>query len=143
MTELLTLFATAFVAATLLPVSSEAVLAALVAREGADVVVLLAVATTGNVLGSVVNWAMGRWCLRFQGRRWFPIREAALDRAAGRMRRGGRLLLLLAWVPIVGDPLTFAAGVLRVRLLPFLVLVTIGKAARYVAITLGVQAWVG
>jgi membrane protein YqaA with SNARE-associated domain len=130
----LELFLTAFAAATLLPVSSEALLAWLAVAEGADAVTLICVATAGNTLGAIVNWGLGRWCLHWQDRRWFPIKPDALARATGWMERGGRLLLLLAWVPIVGDPLTFAAGVLRVRFVPFTALVAVGKGARYVVV---------
>lgn len=128
------LFATAFLAATLVPVSSEAVLAYLSAAEGADAVGLVLVATAGNTLGAIVNWALGRWFVHWQGRRWFPVKPAALAKATGWMERRGLWLLLLAWVPVVGDPLTFAAGVLRVRFLPFAALVALGKGARYVGV---------
>jgi len=128
------LFTTALVAATLVPVSSEAVLGALTAADGHEVWLLVAVATAGNTLGSVVNWLLGRYCLRWRGRRWFPIKPAVLDRAAERFRHYGLWSLLFAWLPIVGDPLTFAAGMLGVRFRAFLILVAIGKAARYIAV---------
>jgi membrane protein YqaA with SNARE-associated domain len=130
----LELFLTAFLAATLVPVSSEAVLAWMASADGADAVWLIFVATAGNTLGAIVNWVLGRWCLHWRDRRWFPIQPEPLARATAWMERGGRLLLLLAWVPVVGDPLTFAAGVLRVRFVPFTVLVAIGKGARYVVV---------
>ena len=128
------LFATAFLAATLIPVSSEIVLGALSAAQGFDVWLLVAVATTGNTLGSVVNWWLGRYCLHWRDRRWFPVKPATLTRATERFNRYGLWSLLLAWLPIVGDPLTFAAGVLGVRFPIFVTLVAIGKAARYVAV---------
>jgi len=129
-----TLFASAFLAATLLPVSSEAVLAWLAAAHGADAAGLVLVATAGNTLGALLNWALGRWCVRWRDRRWFPVKPEALARATAWMERRGRYLLLLAWVPVVGDPLTFAAGVLRVPVVPFTLLVAAGKGARYVAV---------
>ena len=128
------LFLTAFLAATLLPLSSEAVLVALGNADGFDVVLLFTAATVGNTLGAVVNWALGRFCLHWAGRRWFPFSAEQLSRAGDRFGRYGVWSLLLAWVPIVGDPLTFAAGVLRVPFLPFVVLVGIGKAARYAVV---------
>jgi len=133
-TEIFTLFASAFLAATLVPASSEAVLAWLAAAEGADLVLLVAVATAGNTLGAVLNWLLGRFCLRFGERRWFPVKSGALLRATGWMERRGTPLLLLSWLPVVGDPLTFAAGVLRVRFATFASLVAAGKCARYVAV---------
>jgi membrane protein YqaA with SNARE-associated domain len=94
----------------------------------------------GNVLGAVVNWALGRGITRFRHRRWFPVGERALERATGWYRRWGRWSLLLSWAPIGGDALTVAAGVLREPFWSFLLLVTIAKAGRYLvlaAITLG------
>jgi membrane protein YqaA with SNARE-associated domain len=128
------LFAAAFVAATFIPAQSEAVLAALLLAGNHSVVLLLVVATVGNVLGSAVNWALGRGIERFRHRRWFPADTAALDRAQNWYQRYGRWSLLLSWVPFVGDPLTIMAGVLREPFWSFLVLVTIAKLARYLVL---------
>ena len=128
---LLGLFLTAFISATLVPMSSEAVLAALIAAQGWNVVLLVLVATAGNTLGSVVNWFLGQFCLHWRDSRWFPIGEEQLDRASEWFRRFGVWTLLLAWLPVIGDPLTFIAGVAGVRFPLFLTLVLIGKAARY------------
>lgn len=128
------LFLSAFLAATLLPLSSEAVLAALSQARGFDIAVLLAVATLGNTLGATANWALGRYCLRWRDRNWFPFSPEQLERAARWFRRYGLWSLLLAWAPVFGDPLTFAAGALRVRFVPFLILVALGKGARYAAV---------
>ncbi|ONG54445.1 hypothetical protein BKE38_10275 [Pseudoroseomonas deserti] len=134
------LFAAALLAATILPMQSEAALVGLLLTERFSVALLLLVATLGNVLGSVVNWWLGRQVARFQDRRWFPASPAALARAQRWYRRFGRWSLLLSWLPVVGDPLTLVAGTLRERLLPFLALVTLAKAGRYLVlagITLG------
>jgi membrane protein YqaA with SNARE-associated domain len=131
---LLGLFLSAFVAATLVPMSSEAVLAALIAAHGWNVVLLVLVATAGNTLGSVVNWALGQYCLHWRHSRWFPISEAKLERGADWFRRFGTWSLLFAWLPVIGDPLTFAAGIARVRFPLFLALVLVGKGARYAVI---------
>lgn len=136
------LFATAFLAATLIPVSSEVVLGALSTAQGFDIWLLVAVASTGNTLGSVVNWLLGRYCLQWRDRRWFPMKPATLMRATERFNRYGLWSLLLAWVPIVGDPLTFAAGVLGVRFPIFVTLVAIGKTARYIAVAALAQQFV-
>ena len=128
------LFATAFLAATLIPVSSEVVLGVLSKAEGFDIWLLVAVATAGNTLGSIVNWILGRYCLHWRDQRWFPIKPAMLTLATERFHRYGLWSLLLAWLPIVGDPLTFAAGVLGVRFPIFIALVAIGKVARYITI---------
>ncbi len=128
------LFLAAFLAATLLPFSSEAVLAGLTAAGGRDVALLWAVATAGNTLGAVVNWALGRWCLRWQGRRFFPFDAEDLARAEGWFARWGVWSLLLSWVPVVGDPITFAAGFLRVRFGLFCALVVVAKGGRYLVV---------
>lgn len=136
MAALIGLFASAFLAATILPLSSEVVLAALTVTDGADLAVLWAVASLGNTLGAVVNWGLGRFCLRWSDRRWFPVKPPELDRAQRWFTRYGVWTLLFAWVPIVGDPLTVVAGLLRVRLVWFVILVAIGKSARYGAVIL-------
>ena len=128
------LFTAAFVAATVIPAQSEAVLAALLLAGKHPVVLLLTVATVGNVLGSALNWALGRGIEKFRDRRWFPADAAALERAQSWYQRYGRWSLLLSWAPFVGDPLTIMAGVLREPFWSFLVLVTIAKLARYLVL---------
>lgn len=134
------LFLSAFTSATLLPGSSEAALLALLAAGQGDPALLWAGATAGNVLGSLANWGLGRVFAHRRDRPWFPLGPEAHDRATGWFRRYGLWALLLAWVPVLGDPLTLVAGLLRVRLLPFLLLVSIGKAGRY-AMILAAFAW--
>jgi len=105
------------------------------------VALLLAVATVGNVLGSVINWGLGRFALRYRHARWFPASEAQLERAQIWYSRYGRWSLLGSWLPIVGDPLTLVAGMMRTPLPGFVLLVTIAKGTRYVllaALTLAV-----
>ena len=133
------LFFSALTSATILPGTSEAALGALVAKGDHAVWLLVMIATAGNVIGSIINWALGLYIDRFRDRRWFPVSGAALDRAARWFSKYGLWSLLLAWLPIIGDPLTLFAGVMRVRLIPFLILVTIGKFARYAMIAGGVN----
>jgi len=128
------LFVTSFLAATVLPMSSEAVLAGVALTTTTDMLLLLTVATFANTLGSVLNWTLGRWGAHFHDRPWFPVKLPTYERAADRFRRWGTWSLLLAWVPIVGDPLTLIAGAAGVRFLPFVALVAIGKAARYAVV---------
>ncbi len=130
------LFLAAFLAATIVPFSSEALLVAMQVSGGFPVAGLLAAASLGNTLGAVANWGLGRFCLHWQDRNWFPVKPRELARASAWFNRYGVWSLLLAWVPIVGDPITLAAGVLKTRFLPFLVLVAIGKTGRY-AVLLG------
>jgi membrane protein YqaA with SNARE-associated domain len=130
----------AFGAATILPFPSEPAVIALATQPGYDVVVVWLVATTANTAGSVVNWWMGRACLKWQDRRWFPVKPNQLARAALWFQRWGQWSLLLAWLPVVGDPVTVVAGVLRVRLWVFVVLAGLGKAARYGAVLYALDA---
>jgi len=136
------LFLTALVAATILPAQSEAALVALLVAGDQPAWALITVAGVGNVLGSVINWGLGRGLERLRHHRWFPVGEADLDRAGRWYRRWGKWSLLLSWAPIIGDPLTVAAGVLREPLPVFLILVTVAKLGRYLivaAVTLGVM----
>lgn len=131
MAALLGLFFAALVAATLIPAQSEAVLAGLLLAGGHPVGLLLAVATAGNVLGATINWGLGRFLLRFADRRWFPVSRPALERATRWYGRWGHWSLLGSWLPLIGDPLTLAAGALREPLWRFLVIVTLAKGGRY------------
>lgn len=135
------LFASALIAATILPMQSEAVLVGLLAAGNQPFEILLIVATVGNVLGSVINWYLGRFLLRFRDRRWFPASDRQLSRAERWYRRYGRWSLLASWMPVIGDPLTIVAGVLREPLVPFLVLVTIAKGGRYLLVAAATLAW--
>lgn len=129
------LFLSAFLAATVLPFSSEAVLAGLyAAKSGAGAGLLLLTASVGNTLGSFANFLLGRFCLHWRESRWFPIKADRLERAGAWFRRFGAWSLLFAWLPVVGDPLTVVAGMLRVNAWLFLALVGAGKVARYVAV---------
>jgi membrane protein YqaA with SNARE-associated domain len=132
------LFAAAFVAASLLPAQSELVLAAMIAAGRHDPTMLLIVATVGNVSGSIVNWAIGRFLSVHRDAKWFPVSAKALDRAERWYGRWGLWTLLLSWVPIVGDPLTLVAGLLRAPLLLFVAVVTLAKGARYVFVAAAV-----
>lgn len=136
------LFLAAFLAATLLPAQSEALLVALLLADYPPWLLLL-VASAGNVLGSCVNWWLGRELLRFQHRRWFPVSPAALERARGGYRRWGRWSLLLSWLPVIGDPLTLVAGVMREPLRVFVPLVVLAKAGRYAVLAAATLHYAG
>jgi membrane protein YqaA with SNARE-associated domain len=136
------LFVVSFVAATILPAQSELVLAGLLML-GKSPWLLVAVASLGNILGSCVNWLLGRGAERFRDRKWFPVSPQQLDKAQGWYHRYGRWSLLLSWVPIVGDPLTVVAGFLREPFWSFLILVSIAKIARYVLLALGALGLMG
>lgn len=129
------LFLAALAAATILPTQSEAVLVGLLLTDSYPVVLLLTVASVGNVMGSLVNWVLGRGIDRFRERPWFPASPGALARASTWYHRYGRWSLLASWVPIIGDPLTVVAGVLREPLWSFLLLVSVAKVGRYLILT--------
>jgi membrane protein YqaA with SNARE-associated domain len=142
LTAYLGLFVTAFVAATIMPFlpgSSEIALGGLLALDTADPALLVAVATVGNVLGAVVNYAIGRYVHGLSDRPWFPVPPQTMARYERAFQRYGVWTLLLSWMPVLGDVITTLAGLLRTDLKQFLVLVTISKACRYLAILGGVS----
>ena len=130
----LSLFVISFLAATILPFSSELTLAGLMATANYDNSLLLIIASSGNVLGSVVNWILGFYSRKLSKKKWFPFKDEQIEKSSKWFNKFGRWSLLFAWVPIIGDPLTLAAGLLRVKFIEFLILVTIGKVSRYLII---------
>lgn len=134
------LFLAAFLAGSIVPAPSEGVLAALV-YAGVPIARAVAVATVGNVLGATSLWGLGRWAASgrhspFAG--WLERRVRAagqrLERARGAVARFGPLVLLLSWVPVIGDLAVLAAGLVGVRAVPFVVFTALGKGLRYVAV---------
>ena len=130
----LSLFAISFLAATILPFSSELSLATLIATSDYDNLLLLTVASFGNILGSLVNWALGSYSRNLTTKKWFPFKETQIERSSKWFRKFGKWSLLFAWVPVVGDPLTLVAGILRVKFIDFIILVAIGKVSRYLIV---------
>jgi len=124
------LFFSALISSTLFPGGSE-VLLLYQLNEGGNIVALVLTATLGNVLGSLITYGMGRLGNVAVHKRWLRISETQTERAEQWFEKYGRPSLLLAWLPIVGDPLCLAAGLMRCQLITFLVLVSIGKLARY------------
>lgn len=129
-TGYLALFALSFAAATLLPLGSEWLLATLLLK-GGDPLLLVAIATLGNLLGAVSTWLVGRYGGEFLIRRCLRIDAETQGRAEERYARYGIWSLLLSWVPLIGDPLCLISGIFRVRLTLFLPLVGAGKLGRY------------
>ncbi|MBF0311229.1 MAG: DedA family protein [Magnetococcales bacterium] len=134
------LFTSAFLAATLLPVSSEVVLTGLALGSEIPWGRLWWLATLGNVGGSVVNWLLGRWAVTTLPR-WRPGMRQAWLRGQARLQRLGTWSLLLAWVPVIGDPLTVAAGMAKVAFWKFVLLVSLGKGGRYALLLGGLSGW--
>ena len=127
----LSLFIISFLAATLLPMSSELTLAGLLSTNTYNSFALLGTASLGNVLGSVFNWLLGFYFLKHINRKWFPFKQNQITSTSKWFQKFGIWSLLFAWVPIIGDPLTFVAGILRVKFFLFLILVAVGKISRY------------
>ncbi|MGC3963246.1 MAG: YqaA family protein [Rhodocyclaceae bacterium] len=130
------LFAAAFLAATIFPAQSEALLAGLLLAGHQSAALLVLVASVANVAGSCVNWLLGRYIEHFRHRRWFPVSDARLAQAQQWYRRWGRWSLLLSWAPLIGDPITVAAGLMRESFGVFLAIVAVAKTARYVVLAL-------
>ena len=126
------LFIISFLAATILPLSSELVLSTMLLTDSFDKYLLLVVASFGNILGSSVNWYLGKKILIFKDKKWFPANEKQITKGEIYFKKYGIWSLLLAWVPIIGDPLTVVAGILRVKFFTFLLLVSISKISRYI-----------
>ena len=130
----LSLFFISFLSATILPFSSELTLAGLISTSNYDNLLLLVFASFGNILGSVFNWGLGFYARNLTIKKWFPFKETQIERSSKWFSKFGKWSLLFTWLPIVGDPLTFVAGLLRVRFLDFIILVAIGKVSRYLII---------
>ena len=124
------LFFSALLSATLLPGGSEALLLYRL-HAGGDPIALVAIATAGNVIGSLITYAIGRLGNRAIHQRWLGISAAQIDRAEQWFNRYGTPALLFAWLPLVGDPLCLVAGILNTPWRRFVWLVTLGKALRY------------
>ncbi len=127
------LFALSFLASTLIPLGSEWLLAVMLVNRY-DPVMTVAVATIGNTLGAVTTWAIGIAGGPFLVRRVLRIGAAAEESAVRLYRRYGVWSLLLSWLPVIGDPLCLAGGILRVGFSLFTLLVFTGKLARYAAV---------
>ncbi len=106
----------------------------MVALSDHSLVTLLLVASFGNILGSILNYWLGRAALKYQTRTWFPVSAIQLSKAQTWFSKWGSWSVLLAWVPIIGDPITVAAGVMRMNFIWFTILVTLSKTTRYAVI---------
>ena len=127
----ISLFIVSFLAATVLPASSELTLASLLSINDYNTIGLLISASFGNILGSIFNWCLGFYLLKYIDNKWFPFKQNQINKATSWFKKFGVWSLLFAWLPIIGDPLTFVAGTLKIRFSFFLLLVSIGKIGRY------------
>ena len=117
-----------------MPLSSEIVLTTMLLTNLFEKNLLLIIASSGNILGSIINWYLGIKINVYKDRKWFPVSSQQLEKSKYYFNKYGLWSLLLAWVPIIGDPITLLAGVLKVRFGVFVFLVSISKISRYVFI---------
>ena len=130
----LSLFVAAFLAATILPAQSEAGLAGLVILGQYHLLWLIIAASVGNILGAVVNYVIGAGLSTVKRPNWWPETGQAGQRITAFYQRYGAITLLLSWVPIIGDPLTLLAGVMRLSFPLFFCLVSVAKITRYLVV---------
>lgn len=138
--ELLSLLGISFASATLLPGGSEAFFLYLL-NESFNPYLLLAIATLGNTLGSFVNYLLGKYASHIALEKGY-IKAKHHHKATLVFERYGAWSLLFSWLPIMGDPLTFVAGVVRYTWWKFLLIVGIAKLARYLFVYAGFLAWI-
>ena len=125
------LFFVSFLGGTILPASSELTLLGLLSTNNYNELALLISASFGNILGAVCNWLLGFYLFKHINKRWFPFTQKQINTASLRFKKFGIWSLLFTWVPIAGDPLTLAAGILKIHFSIFLILVSLGKIGRY------------
>ena len=128
------LFGSAFLAASLFPAQSELLLTSLIVSEKYSVLILLAVASAGNIAGSILNYYIGRYLMHFKNHKYFPIKENMLETSKKYFKKYDSKILLMAWMPVIGDPLTVVAGAFRTNIWMFILLVSIGKTFRYMIV---------
>lgn len=136
------IFLSAYFSATLIPMQSEAVLAAALLTNQSLIVLFLTLATCGNVLGSTTNWYLGLKFVSYKDRSWFPFSSQSIDRTIYWYQRYGRWSLWLCWVPIIGDPITLIAGILREPFRSFIIIVTCAKLIRYLVLAYGLHLFI-
>jgi len=133
-TSLISLFFSAFISSTLLPGGSELLLIYLATQTDTNILALWAVASLGNTLGGLTSWLLGYLLIkRFPNK---GLDEKKHGQALNHIRRWGSLSLLFSWLPIIGDPLCFVAGWLKLSLIWSCVFIALGKGLRYGVILL-------
>jgi len=137
--EYISIFFLSFLAATIIPFSSEVGLFSYMAVGKFNNELLLIFASLGNILGSCVNYILGLFIIKFKTKSWFPYKDNQILKATNWFNRFGVYSLFFAFLPIVGDPLTLIAGIFRVSFLKFIILVSFGKILRYLLIYYGVS----
>ncbi|MBZ0207700.1 MAG: DedA family protein [Flavobacteriales bacterium] len=134
------LFLACFLAATILPFSSEALLLAMALGPWGSLPLLLT-ASIGNTLGGMTNYGIGRWLPEGKLMRWLRVDPSKVQRWRALVQRFGYWSALLCWLPVIGDPIAIALGLFRARLWPVTMLMFMGKAARYAVLVAAVRGW--
>ena len=130
------LFVSSFLSSTLLPGHSELTLTTFIFLKKYSIIYLIIFASIGNILGSILNWCMGYYLTNLKNKKWFPINTSRLTRVSSWFLKYGKWTLFFSWVPIIGDPLTVIAGVFRVQIHIFILIVSLAKTMRYIFISL-------
>ena len=130
------LFISSFLSSTILPGHSELILTTFIFFKKYPIIDLIFFASIGNILGSILNWCIGYYFTSLKNRKWFPINKSQLTRASSWFLKYGKWTLCLSWVPLIGDPLTIIAGIFRVPIYTFILIVSLAKTMRYVFISL-------
>ena len=130
------LFISSFLSSTLLPGHSELTLTTFIFLKKYSIIDLIIFASIGNILGSILNWCMGYYLTNLKNRKCFPINTSRLTRASSWFLKYGKWTLFFSWVPVIGDPLTIIAGVFRVPIYTFILIVSIAKIMRYFFVSL-------
>lgn len=130
------LFGSAFLGASLFPAQSELLLTSLIVKKEYSVIVLIAIAGLGNTAGSVLNYYIGMYLNKFRDHKYFPIKEKMITRAENYFKKYDSKILLMAWMPVIGDPLTVVAGAFRTNIWLFILLVGLGKTLRYIVVAI-------
>ena len=133
---LILLFVSAFAAATILPLQSEAMLLAILTQQQYLPWLVISVASVANIMGSCVNWYLGSKAEQYKDKKWFPVSAETLHSAQVFYQKYGFWSLFLSWTPIIGDPLTLIAGLLKESFWRFLLIVCLAKTGRYVSLYL-------
>ena len=134
--EYFTLFFISFFAATILPISSELTLLGMASTKTYSFFLLFLFASLGNILGSCVNWYLGIHFIKFKNKKWFPFKENHINKVSKYFLKYGKWSLLLSWIPFIGDVLTLVAGMFRVPLHQFVIIVSVAKIGRYIFVSL-------
>ncbi|WP_012069180.1 YqaA family protein [Marinomonas sp.] len=137
MLNYLFIFLVSFLSATILPLGSEGLLLYYANDATLSVFHLWIWASLGNTLGGLTNWFLGLYLVRFEHKKWFPMKASTRQKAELFFNKYGIWSLLFTWLPVVGDGIALVSGVLRTPIWYFLPLVLIGKAARYALILWG------